>query len=61
MSSSVVFQQLTLTRIALRPRQVVGPHQHVPPSWTAAMTASVRDASPNATTTWLSTTSFSTS
>jgi MOSC domain-containing protein YiiM len=30
MSSSLVFQQLTLNRIAFRPCQVVGPHQQVP-------------------------------
>ena len=61
MSSSVVLQPLTLTRIARTPCQVVGPHQHVPSSWTAAITASVRSVPPNDTSTWLSTTSFSTS
>src|SRR5215471_16910387 len=56
--ASVVFQQLTLTRIAGRPCQVVGPHQHVPSFWTAAMIDSV--LAPKSTSTWLSTTSFST-
>ena len=61
MSSSVVHQPLTLTRMARTSCQVVGPHQQVPSSWTAAITASVRSAGPNDTSTWLSTTSFSTS
>src|SRR5689334_2405224 len=34
-SRSVVFQPLTLTRIAARPCQTVGPHQQVP-SWSHA-------------------------
>ena len=60
MSSSVVFQPLTLTRMAVRPRQAVGPHQQVPSRWIAAMTDSVRAAFPKSTTTWLRTTSLST-
>src|SRR5215472_13345288 len=60
MSCAVVFQPLTLTRIAARPCQTVGPHQQVPSSCTAAMTALVRVSSPKSTTTWLSTTSLAT-
>jgi hypothetical protein len=61
MSTSVVAQELTLMRIAARPRQVVPPHQHVPLSWTKSMTRLVLSSSPKATTTWLNTTSFNTS
>src|SRR6266567_7013357 len=60
MSSSVVFQPLTLTRMAVRPCQAVGPHQQVPSRWIAAITESVRAAFPKSTTTWLRTTSLST-
>ena len=59
-SSSVVAHELTLIRIAVSPCQTVGPHQQVPSAWSAAITRRVRSASPNETSTWFSTTSFST-
>ncbi len=68
MSSSVVRQLVTETRIAARPAQVVPPSQHVPSRWTASITARVRrspavpsGSSPSAsnrTRVWLSTTSL---
>ena len=68
MSSSVVRQLVTETRIAARPAQVVPLSQHVPSRWTASMTARVRrspavpsGSSPSAsnrTRAWLSTTSL---
>src|SRR5204863_3229772 len=57
-SSSVVAHDDTLMRIAVRPCHVVGPAQQVPSAWIAPITARVRSASPKATTTWLSATSF---
>ena len=60
-SSSLVRHELTLIRIAARPRQVVPPHQQVPPSWIKLIMRLVRSSSPNATTTWFRTTSFRTS
>ncbi len=47
MSSAVVCQPDTETRMAARPAHVVPPSQHVPSRWTASMTARVR-ASPAA-------------
>jgi len=54
-------QPLTLTRMAARPRQTVGPHQQVPSRCTAPMISLVRSSLPKLTSTWLSTTSFRTS
>ena len=58
MSSSVVAQELTLIRIAVRFRQVVLPHLHTPELCAASITRLVRWALPNATMIWLSTTSL---
>ncbi len=44
-SASVVAHDETLIRIAARPCQTVGPHQHVPSSWIAAITARVVSSS----------------
>ena len=49
-SASVVAHDDTLTRIAARPRQLVGPHQHVPSAATRARTSRLRASSPNDTT-----------
>ena len=49
----------TLMRMAVRPCQTVPPHQQVPSAWSAAITRCVAAGSPNETSTWLSTTSFS--
>jgi hypothetical protein len=51
LSSWLVLQPLTLTRMARCPCQVVGPHQLVPSACTAAITASVRVAGPKDTST----------
>ena len=59
-SSSVVAHDETLIRMAVCPCQIVPPHQHVPSAWIAPITRLVVSASPNDTSTWLSTTSFST-
>ena len=48
-SASVVAQDETLMRIAVRPCQIVLPHQHVPSDWSSAMTRPVVAASPKAT------------
>ena len=59
MSASVVAQLETEMRMAAMPCHVVPPAQHVPSSWTAAMTARVRSSlSSKRTSTWLSTTSL---
>ena len=57
-SSSVVAQDDTLMRIAVRPCQTVMPHQHVPSACTPATTRCVSAGSPNETSTWLRTTSL---
>ena len=59
-SSSVVAHELTLMRIAGWPCHTVPPHQHVPSDWIEAIVRCVVSASPNDTSTWFSTTSFST-
>jgi hypothetical protein len=50
-SSSVVAQDETLMRIAVRPCHTVVPHQQVPSACTAAATRRVAAASPNETST----------
>ena len=60
-SASVVDQFDTEIRSRRSPRQVVAPIQHVPSSWIARSSRSVRSASPTRTSTWLRTTSFTTS
>src|SRR5436190_1723717 len=59
-SSSGIAHDETLMRMAVCPCQIVPPHQQVPSAWIAAITRLVVSASPNDTSTWLSTTSFST-
>jgi len=50
-SASVVAQEETLIRMALRPFHTVPPHQHVPSAWIACITRSVVTSSPNDTST----------
>jgi hypothetical protein len=61
MSAAVVAQPEMLIRMAGRPCHTVGPHQHVPSSWTAAIRARVWSSVAARTSTWLSTRSLSTS
>jgi hypothetical protein len=60
-SSSVVAHDETLIRIAVLPCQTVPPHQQTPSAWISSITRRVVSASPNATSTWLLTTSLRTS
>ena len=50
-STAVVAQEATLMRMAVRPCQVVGPHQQVPSCWIRSITRSVVPASPKETST----------
>ena len=50
-SSSVVAHDETLIRIAVCPRHMVAPAQHVPSAWIAAIMPRVVSASPNETST----------
>src|SRR5271157_619785 len=50
-SSGVVAQEETLMRMAVRPCQVVGPHQQAPSRWMRSITRRVVPASPNETST----------
>src|SRR5262245_57280826 len=58
MSASVVAQEQTLMRIAVRFCQTVTPHQQVPSACTASITRRVRSGPPNDTRTWFKTTSL---
>ncbi len=57
-SASVVAQDETLMRMAVRPCHSVPPPQQMPSCWMRSMTARVFSGVPNDTSTWLITTSF---